>query len=241
MPILRTFLIYSFIILFSFHYNFGQNIVNNGSFIIIKDGANIVIGGDFINKNDGISDGKVNLDGNIILKRNWINLANNEVSIFAGPGVVGSVIMNGTLNQYIGGTHSSLFENLIIKNSKKILNITDCKVNDTLFVDAVLDLNSHRIKILNSNPIGINYISKYIFSETNTNQGLGEVDWQIGSKLNSYTVPFGSGNTNGDDLAVKLTINSIGAPTNGSIRFATYPTDCQNNPFPPNVFQLDRD
>lgn len=228
------------IILFTLHCANGQNVVNNGGKIIVSEGANVVIGGNYINKNDGITDGTVNLDGNIIVRRNWVNVANNEVLVSVGAGLVGNVIMDGLLNQYIEGTHPTLFENLIIKNSRKILNVTSCKVNDTLSVNAILDLNTHRIKILNPNPIGINHISAYIFGETNTNEGLGEVDWQIGSNLNSYTVPFGSGNSNSDDLAVTVETKTSAAPPTGSIRFATYPTGCQNNPAPPDVIQLDR-
>ncbi len=234
-----SFLCLSFVLCLSQN-STGQNVVNNGGKIVVREGANVIIGGNYINKNDGVNDGIVNLDGNIILKRNWVNLANNDVLVSVGTSLVGNVIMNGTLNQYIEGTHSTLFENLKIKNSKKILNVTDCRVHDTLFVDAVLDLNTHRLKILNQKPIGIDYLSNYIYSETNTNEGLGEIDWQIGSQINSYTVPFGSGYSNSSDLAVTINTKTSGFPTNGSIRFATYPTDCQNVPYPPDVFQLDR-
>jgi gliding motility-associated-like protein len=217
-----------------------QNVVNNGADIIVRDGANVVIGGNYINKNDGISDGKVNLDGNIYLRRNWVNNAGNEVLVSVGSGQVGNLIMDGSVKQYIDGSHSSLFENLVIKNSKKVLNVTDCKVNDTLHVDAILSLNAHRIKILNSNPVGINYFSGYILSETNTNEGLGEVEWYIGPQINSYSVPFGSGFASGPDLNLSIETKTAGFPVNGSIRFATYPTGCQNLPVPPDVIVLDR-
>jgi gliding motility-associated-like protein len=219
---------------------FGQNVVNYGAKILVKDGANVVIGGNYINKNDGFSDGEINLDGNIFLRMNWINNSNSEVMVSVGAGPVGNLIMDGSLKQYIDGTHSSLFENLLIKNSKKVLNVTDCKVNDTLHVDAILNLNAHRLKILNSDPVGLNYVSGYILSETNTNEGLGEVDWEIGSKTDSYSVPFGSGYDSIADLAVTLETKTPGVPSNGSIRFATYSTECQNLPWPPNVFPLER-
>ena len=85
-----------------------QNVVNNGASIVVKEGANVIIGGNYFNKNDGAFDGRIDLDGNIILKRNWVNFANNEVLISAGVGPVGNVIMNGTIKQFIEGTHSTL-------------------------------------------------------------------------------------------------------------------------------------
>jgi gliding motility-associated-like protein len=236
----KSFLLIWIFLLFPFYFLTGQNVVNNGAKIVVKDGANVVIGGNYINRNDGHADGEINLDGNIFLRRNWINNSNNEVMVFVGTGPVGNLIMDGSLKQYIDGTHSSLFENLLIKNSKKVLNVTDCKVNDTLHVDAILNLNAHRLKILNSNPVGINYFSGYILSETTTFEGLGEIEWNIGSQLNVYKVPFGSGYDLGSDLQVLLETKTAGSPSTGSIRFATYPTGCQNFPVPPDVIELDR-
>jgi len=217
-----------------------QNVVNNGASIVVRDGAYFVIGGSYYNKNDGAFDGRINLDGKIILKHNWINYANNEVMTSAGIGTVGSVIMDGSAKQYIEGTHSSLFENLVLKDSKKILGISNCKVNDTVFLDAVLDLDRHRIKLLNSKPTAIQHLSKYIVSETNSFEGLGELEWYIGQDTDTYVVPFGSGYSDSSDLAINLDIRSAGFPSSGSVTFATYPTGCQNVPIPSTVNLLDR-
>ncbi len=220
--------------------SWAQHVVNNGAGIVVSDGAYVVICGSFYNLNDGVSDGKVDLDGTVIVKRNWINNANNEVMVSAGSGHVGKVIMDGVVNQYIAGNHPTLFENLVLENAKKTLNITDCKVYDTLFVDAVLDLNSRKIKLLNSNPTALTHIGKYIQSETNSLEGLGEVEWFIGQETGSYKLPFGSGFDSIADVAVLLTTKSPGSPAGGSISFATYPVGCQNVPLPAAVDQLDR-
>ncbi|HPB24245.1 MAG TPA: gliding motility-associated C-terminal domain-containing protein [Bacteroidales bacterium] len=217
-----------------------QHVVNNGAGIVVSDGAHVVICGSFFNLNDGVSDGKLDLDGTVIVKRNWINKANNEVMVSAGSGPVGKVIMDGSVNQYVSGTHSTLFENLVLKNAKKTLDITGCKVNDTLFVDAILDLNSRKIKLLSSNPAALTHISKYIQSETNSLEGLGEVEWYIGQETGSYKLPFGSGFDSTADVSVVLTTTSPGSPAGGSISFATYPVVCQNVPLPAAVDQLDR-
>lgn len=219
---------------------FSQNVVNNGAGIIVMQGANVVIGGSYINNNDGLADGTINLDGDIYLRRNWINNSNGEVLISVGLGNTGNVIMDGSQKQYIDGTHSSIFENLVVKNAKKTLKVTDCKVNDTLFLDAVFDLNANRIVILKNNPIAIKHLSSYILSETNTIEGLGEVEWKIGSVVDTFSVPFGSGFSSTADLMLTLETKTPAFPPTGSIRFATYPTECQNNPLPPDVSDLGR-
>jgi gliding motility-associated-like protein len=220
---------------------YGQTVVNNGAKIVIRDGANVIIGGNYINKNDGLFDGEINLDGNIFLRKSWLNNANNEVLVSVGTGPTGNLIMDASTNQFIGGSHSSTFENIVLINSRKLLDVSDCKVNDTLQLNSVLDLNTHRIKILNSNPAGIKYFSGYILGETNTFEGLGEVEWYIGSHLDStYIVPFGSGFDAGPDVKITLKTKTAGQPANGSIVFATYPTGIQNFPLPPAVPELDR-
>ena len=229
-----------FLLLFSFTVSQAQFIVNYGANIIVKEGANVVINGSYVNKNDGAFDGKIDLDGNIILKRNWVNIANNEVLVNTGTGFVGNVIMDGNIKQFIEGTNSTLFENLILRDSKKILKVTNCKVKDTLTIDAILTMNANRIKLLNSKPTAIRYISGYILSETNSLEGLGEVEWYIGQDTETYNVPFGSGYDFASDLDVSLTTLSPGEPANGSITFATYPTGCQNVPIPATVDKLDR-
>ncbi len=217
-----------------------QDLVNNGGNLVIKEGAYLVIGGNYFNKNDGISDGKINLDGNILLNRNWVNYSNNKVLVMVGSGPVGNVIMTGSLQQVITGNNPSIFENLVLRNSKKVLNVSDCEVNDTLVVDAVLVLNSNKIKLLNPRPAAIKYKSNYILSETSSTDGLGELEWYIGDETDTYDVPFGSGHDTTTDLTVTLTTKSKGYPSDGSISFATYPTGCQNSPMPLGVEELDR-
>lgn len=239
------FLVFSFFLLFQMllwgKFCYCQEVVNYGGYLVIKEGAYLVIGGNYFNKNDGISDGKIYLDGNILLNRNWVNYSNSKVLEMVGNGPVGNVIMNGTTQQAITGYHPSIFENLVLENSKKVLNVNDCEVNDTMVLDAVLVLNSNKIKLLNSQPAAIKYKSNYILSETSSTDGLGEVEWHIGQEIDTYEVPFGSGIDTTTDLTVTLTTKSMGYPLEGSISFATYPTGCQNFPLPTGVEELDRD
>lgn len=217
-----------------------QNVVNNGDQIVVSPGAYLMIGGDYINKNDGINDGVVDLDGYIVLKQNWANFANNNVISKIGTSAVGNLIMDGSIKQAIEGSSPSHFENLIIRNAEKILRITDCEVNDTLFVDAILKLNSKKLIIDNANPAAIRHLSQYILSETEPSAGYGEVQWNIGSTLDTYQIPFGSGKIASNDVNVTFTTRTPGQPASGGVSFATYPVNCQNLPWPTGVTGLSK-
>jgi gliding motility-associated-like protein len=217
-----------------------QTLVNNGSFIVVEPGAYVVISDHYINRNDGVDDGKVDLDGTMILGRNWINTANNTVITDIGGSPMGNVVMNGTQTQYIEGTHPTHFENLTLRLSDKVLRITDCEVNGRLTLDAVLILNSKKIIVDNPSPDAITYVSKYILSETLPDDGYGEVQWNIGDHTLSYQVPFGSGLSTVNDLNLTLTTTSPGDAA-GAISFATYPSGCHSVPYPHFVNFIDRE
>lgn len=227
------------IILLSSFSGFTQNVINNGSYLVVKPGAFVVISKSYINRNDGNSDGIVALDGTIILKKNWVNEAANYVISNIGTSPMGNVIMNGNTTQYIEGSNPTHFENLILRDAEKILRVSDCEVNGRLTLDAVLELNSKKIIIDNSYPDAITYMSKYIHSETSPLSGYGEVQWNIDNHTDSYQIPFGSGLATYNDVNLVLTTTSAGN-TGGAISFATYPSQCHNMPLPTFVQMLDR-
>ena len=220
--------------------SFSQNVVNNGDNIVITQGANFVISGDYTNLTSN-GDGKVDIDGKMLINGNWINNASNNVFINVEPIPDGDVVLRGVLPQFIGGTNFTHFENLSLVTSPKTLQVTNCEVNGILTLDAILNLNAKKIILDNNSPSAINYISKYILSETSPLDGYGEVQWNIGSSVNTYNVPFGSGTTNNNDLGLTLSTKTSGLPSSGSISFATYPTDCNNDILPTGVASLDRD
>ena len=225
------------IILFSGHTSIliCQNVVNNGNSLVINSGANLVISGNYINNTANASPGKVNLDGRMIVRGDWENRSSeNNVLVNIEPNPDGIVLLDGNKTQNIKGINSTTFENLIITKSDKLLKVTDNTVKGQLTVDAVLNLNSNKIIIDNKNPNAINYISKYILSETTPAQGYGEVQWNIGDALALYQVPFGTGSAS-NDLNLSLNTTTSGQPSTGNIIFATYPTDCNNDPLPSGV------
>ena len=212
--------------------SYTQNVVNNGSNIVVNSGANFVITGSFSNLTASV-DGKVDIDGTMIVMGDWINnAAGNNVFVNIEPTPDGLVYLRSNSIQNIKGTTPTHFENLKLKNARTILQTTNCEVEGILTLDAVLDLNSKRMIINNSDPSGITYVSRYILSETPPVSGYGEIQWNIGNALNTYSIPFGSGQSGLNDLNLTLKTNTPGDPASGTITFATYPSDCNNKPLP---------
>ena len=123
----KTTLRYFFAILLSFsifqifgiQYLIGQTVVNNGAFMVVEPGAYVVISDNYINRNDGLTDGKIDLDGTILIGGNWVNTSNNFVVTDIGVSPMGNVIMNGTSVQNIEGTKPTHFDNLTLLNADK--------------------------------------------------------------------------------------------------------------------------
>jgi gliding motility-associated-like protein len=211
---------------------FPQNVVNNGSNIVVNNGANFVITGNFSNLTATV-DGKVDIDGTMIVMGDWINnAAGNNVFVNIEPSPDGLVFLKSNSIQNIKGTTPTHFENLKLKNARTILQTTNCEVNGILTLDAILDLNSNRMIIDNPDPSGITYISKYILSESPPAAGYGEIQWNIGNSLDAYSIPFGSGQNGYNDVNLTLKTNTPGDPATGNITFATYPANCNNLPLP---------
>jgi gliding motility-associated-like protein len=225
------FLLYVGFLFLPEHEIYCQTVVNNGANIVINSGAYFIISGDYINQNSN-GDGQVNIDGKILIDGNWINNASNNVFNNIETTPDGLVLMRGTTPQYLGGSTPTHFENLWVSRSEKTLQVSNCEVNGIFTLDAIFDLNSKRLIVDNPLPAGISYKSKYILSETSPLDGYGEIQWNIGSTLGTYKIPFGSGFSVNNDLDLTLTTNTTGLPSSGNIVFATYPTDCSNEAFP---------
>ncbi|MCF6366235.1 MAG: gliding motility-associated C-terminal domain-containing protein [Bacteroidales bacterium] len=213
---------------------FGQGITNNGANFYVSDGA-FIHGGNFVNITAG-ENPEIDLNGTIELEGNWINNSSTEnifVNIENYPN--GTLILSGTTETNIAGSNKTFFENLSIVNETKTILVNNCEINGLLSLNGILNLNSNRL-ILNNNNFEIEYISGYIFSETIPSDGLGEIEMKIGDSQNTFNIPFGSGNTE-NDLNVSFTPEEAGS-SGGSVVFATYPTNIENEPLPENNYNL---
>jgi gliding motility-associated-like protein len=209
---------------------------NNGLKIHIDSGAYINVV-DFTDSTAGGVDGTIDIDGNLIINGNMTNHSYGNVFTNIEPVPNGNIILAGT-DQTIQGTTPIFFENLIIKNQTKTLDVDSCQVKGIFTVDGVMDLDQHRLFLDNGTPGGMVYQSGFLKSETTPTTGLGEIEWNIGSNIGSYAVPFGSGN-GGNDLNLVLETKTAASPSSGSIVFATYPTDLNNEPYPTGIASLD--
>ena len=216
-----------------------QHMINNGDALVISSGAYVVVGGNFINKT-ATDDGKVDLDGTLLLNGDFENYSPNQVFVNQEPLPDRHVVMrNPILSQSIKGDKSTRFENLEVVGEFKLLENTNSGVSGKLTLDAVLKLNSNNFILYNGSPSAIQYASGYILSETNSFDGYGTVDWRIGSQTHQYNIPFGSGNETSADLTIAYTSETAGMPSTAGIKFATYPThDMLNLPLPTGVSTL---
>lgn len=216
-----------------------QYLVNNGNTIVVSNGAYLVVGKDIINKT-ATADGAIDLDGLILLDGNFENHSPNEVFINQESNTDGIVVLRNTTSpQFIKGSNPIHFENLKLIGSTKTLEISNAGVSDVLTLNAILDLNKNNFVLYNQNPTSIEYVSKYIKSETSSVEGYGTIDWRIGSNMQLYTIPFGSGESDYPDVAVSYTSLQGGFPSQAGIKFGTYHTsDRLNSPYPTSILSL---
>ncbi len=170
-----------------------QGLLNNNAQFVINNSVNVVLnnsnytsqsGG--IIRSTGIGGGTLYVDGN------WIN--NSANSAFFNDGVV--VDMSG-VNQSIGGTNSSVFDDLKLTGTgtkQLLVNTTVGGQNGSGVLslgNSPLDLNGNQITISNSSGAAITYTNGLIQSETNLAVNPSIVRWRVGNTLGMKVVPFG--------------------------------------------------
>jgi len=209
-----------------------KGLVNYGATIMVGSGATVNCW-DFTTQS-----GTTDLDGKITVMGNITN--NSTGTMFNNIEVVpdGVVRFAGINNQYINGTSPIYFENVQVNGYRTILNLGNSQVKGILSLDGIFDLNHKRLVIDNKNTNSIIYLSGFLLSETEPATGLGELQWNIGDALGIYNIPFGSG-AGGKDLELIYQSKTVPSPVDGSVTFATWPTNASNEPYPSNVLTLD--
>lgn len=204
--------------------------------VVCSDSSYMLVSGHLISE-DGI--GNIDLDGKIVLLGDVIN--NSDGYLFGNIETVpnGNLYMaNNNALQAIRGTTPTHFENLILVSFEKNLMITDCNVKGILSLDARLNLNENNLIIDSREPGSINYISGHIHSESFP-PAYGTIQWNVGDALGNYSIPFGSGANNSNDVNLTF-ITTAPGDASGFVKFATYHTpDYTNYPFPIGVTKLE--
>lgn len=185
---------------------------------------------------DGL--GNIDLDGKIVLLGDVINNSNGYLfnNIEGIPN--GNLFMaNQSALQAVKGTAPTHFENLILTGFEKNLQTTDCSLQGILTLDARFNLNENNFIIDTRDPGSINYVSGHIHSESYP-PVYGTIQWNIGDALGNYSIPFGSGANNSNDINLFYSSISPGDAA-GFVKFATYHTpDFTNYPIPSGVTTL---
>lgn len=217
--------------------NFGTNILIVGPTTtpLTNQSNAVTIFGDYINEIGGVSGGSIEQDGGTIaLRGNWYNNASNNVfTTNIGTNNNGFVLFDGGVAtvQHISGLFPTKFENLVVLNSRKILDVDNNLVNGRLILNSIFDLNGNRFVLNNPNSNAINYLGGFIKSESLPGQ-YGLIQWNINNSLGVYNLPFGNdvaSSTSNLDFTI-----SVKTPMNigDYLSFATYPTDIFNEPMP---------
>ena len=223
--------------------SYGQLFENNGASITINNGATVLIRGDVENS----ASGTIMNNGVIETTGNWLNNSNNNC--FGTS--IGTVILSGSV-QSIGGTSSTLFNNLVINGvGNKILATDQIVGGGYLNPTGVLQLNNNAL-VLNTKSISINNPSPnaiirttgFIESESGPLSGYGIIKWKIGNGNvgSNYIFPFGTTVSN-QYLPLQFSIvNSGFSGDSGTVQISTYPTittsSPNNRPLPLGVSQL---
>lgn len=208
---------------------------NDGAAITILTSTNVYLDNvGFTNQTNG-SNGTIDNDGSLYVDGHWTNNAGNNV--FINSDATGTVLLDGTAAQNIGGSSATHFESLTVQNTgDKTLQITNNEVNQILTIDAVLDLNSYTLIIDNNASGAIVRSSDYIISENENSK----ISWNIRTATGTLTLPWGVSGS-----YIPLTFDITGAGTEsgvGNIVFSTYATNTaatpNNRPLPTGVTHM---
>lgn len=217
--------------------SYGQNMVLTGGGMVIEDGTFLVVQGNIELKTE-VSDGKIDLNGTILLDGNIENNTQDQVFINQEPTPNGWVVMpNTSIIQRIQGITPIAFENISLSGGEKILENHNSSANGILRLNATYNLNKRNFILNNKEFSALEHLGGYLYAETTPIEGIGSFQWNICSNIATYTIPFGTGNTNISDIPVVFETTN-GGSANGGILFSTYPTIYTNTPYPDFVTTL---
>ncbi|MBK0381879.1 gliding motility-associated C-terminal domain-containing protein [Pedobacter sp. SD-b] len=179
MKIKFTYSFFSFLVLIFIGKAGHAQFVNNGSPLIIQNGAVLFVSGDFVNQSNASI---INL-GDITLTGNWIN--NDSQGAF-------NVVSSGNVNflgadQSIGGSQKTNFPNVVLGGTgvKKLLFSTD--ILGTLnLTDRELAVDAQNLSILKNDVAAITFTSGFISTD-----GKGFL-YRNTNISDSYVFPLGS-------------------------------------------------
>lgn len=214
-----------------------QNLVLSGGGMVVEDGTFLVIQGNIEIKTE-VSDGKIDLNGSIMLQGDITNSTSDNVFSNQESTPNGWVLMQtASFAQRIKGITPIAFENLSLMGSEKILENNNSSSNGIVRLNAIFNLNKRNFILNNKSVTALEHTGGYLFAETTPSEGIGSFQWQISNNIDTYTIPFGTGNGTSSDIPI-IFQTSNGGSMDGGILFSTYPTIYTNTPYPDYVTTL---
>lgn len=229
---------------------------NAGAKMNIASGSYLNIDGTFENQSNADAvNADIENNGTMEVSGSWTN--NDAQGVFSTNS--GVVRLDGAA-QTIGGSSATLFNNLtLLGTGDKTMAVNTTVGGGYASPSGVLSMGSRNLflgvaddydlTITNPSNTAITTTTGLIVSENTANPtnsgtaGLGYsyVQWNIGASGSgsTYTVPFGtSGLTN---IAFTYNKTSAGAGAGSNMKFATYHSNYQNEPWPTTVTHLTND
>lgn len=190
---------------------------NNGAKIIIGSGTKVLItggaDGNYTNNTIGVSHGNIDLEGTLQLEGSFNNNATGSTG-FINMNTTGTVVFSGTSQQSIGGTSSSIFENVTLDNN------TGIAINNGAQVNNVLSLTNGAVYLGNNNLTigGSGTISAVSFNNTRmiVENGTGELR-KIYTGNGSFNFPIGDNTVSNEYSPVSCVLNSNSGLVNAYI------------------------
>ncbi|RLD52037.1 MAG: hypothetical protein DRJ05_17805 [Bacteroidetes bacterium] len=199
-----------------------QHVVNDGGNIVTEAGSVLVIEGDF--QNNANSD--MNNNGEVKLTGNWTN---DDVGGNLLQGTTGTVTLNGTSTQTIGGTAKTWFNDVDVQNNASIGTETSVSSNLNL-TGGNVSLGSSDLKLQSGANITGAGPTQYIVAESSgrliQEVGAGSVSYPVGTSV-SYVPATLSNSGTTDNFGLSVFGDVLDSGTTGS----TIPEidNCVNN------------
>jgi hypothetical protein len=201
---------------------FAQVMTNNNIAITINSGSAVTVKGD-VQNNSGTT---IDNNGTMNISGDWTNNSGNNCF----QASAGTVVFNGGA-QNIGGTSSTLFNNLNLSGSgtktmTQSISAGGNAGNGILDVSSFkLDLNSNTLSVVNGDSAAISYTTGMIISEDVDNSS--KVAWDINSDTRTHVIPFG--NNAGVQIPLSIWLRNGNL---GTVTASTYATTANNQPYP---------